>query len=61
MIHNIKNSIGKYEKVELYLDNDEAGNRAVEIISNEMQNAKDYRVLYSDFKDLNEYLNQQKQ
>lgn len=59
MIHNIKNSLGKYEKVELYLDNDEAGNRAVEIISNEIQNAKDCRVLYSDFKDLNEYLNQQ--
>ncbi|SUX45624.1 toprim domain-containing protein [Chryseobacterium indoltheticum] len=59
MIHNIKNSLGKYEKVELYLDNDEAGNRAVEIISNEIQNVKDCRVLYSDFKDLNEYLNQQ--
>lgn len=59
IIHNIKNSLGKYEKVELYLDNDEAGNRAVEIISNEIQNAKDYRVLYSDFKDLNEYLNKQ--
>lgn len=58
MIHNIKSSLGKYEKVELYLDNDEAGNRAVEIISNEIQNAKDCRVLYSDFKDLNEYLNQ---
>ncbi len=59
MIHNIKNSLAKYEKVELYFDNDEAGNRAVEIISNKMQNAKDCRVLYSDFKDLNEYLNQQ--
>ena len=59
MIHNIKNSLGNYEKVELYLDNDEAGNRAVEIISNEIQNARDCRVLYSDFKDLNEYLNQQ--
>ena len=59
MIHNIKNSLGKYEKVELYFDNDEAGNRAVEIISSEIQNAKDCRVLYSDFKDLNEYLNQQ--
>ncbi|KQM23435.1 toprim domain-containing protein [Chryseobacterium sp. Leaf201] len=58
MINNIKNSLGKYEKVELYLDNDEAGNRAVEIISSEIQNAKDCRVLYSDFKDLNEYLNQ---
>lgn len=59
MIHNIRNSLGKYEKVELFLDNDEAGNRAVEIISNEIQNAKDCRVLYSDFNDLNEYLNQQ--
>jgi DNA primase len=59
MIHNIKNSLGKYEKVELYFDNDEAGNRAVEIICSEIQNAKDCRVLYSDFKDLNEYLNQQ--
>ncbi|WP_159745936.1 toprim domain-containing protein [Chryseobacterium sp. 8AT] len=59
MIHNIKNSLGKYEKVELYLDNDAAGNRAVDIISSEIQNAKDCRVLYSDFKDLNEYLNQQ--
>ena len=59
MIHNIKNSLGKYEKVELYFDNDEAGNRAVEIISNEIQNARDCRFLYSDFKDLNEYLNQQ--
>ena len=59
MIHNIKNSLAKYEKVELYFDNDEAGNRAVEIISSEIQNAKDCRVLYSDFKDLNEYLNQQ--
>ncbi len=59
MLHNIKNSLGKYEKVELYFDNDEAGNRAVEIISSEIQNAKDCRILYSDFKDLNEYLNQQ--
>ncbi|OCK52237.1 hypothetical protein BA768_12860 [Chryseobacterium sp. CBo1] len=58
MLHNIKNSLGKYEKVELYFDNDVAGNRAVEIICSEIQNAKDCRVLYSDFKDLNEYLNQ---
>jgi len=59
MIHNIKNSLGKYEEVELYFDNDEAGNRAVEIICNETQNAEDCRALYSNFKDLNEYLNQQ--
>jgi DNA primase len=59
MIHNIKNSLRKYEKVELYLDNDEAGDRAVEIISNETKNVEDCRVLYLNFKDLNEYLNQQ--
>ena len=58
MLHNIKNSLGKYEKVELYLDNDEAGNRAVEMIKNENKNAEDCRALYSNFKDLNEYLNQ---
>ncbi|MDN4014581.1 toprim domain-containing protein [Chryseobacterium gambrini] len=56
MIQNIKNSLGKYDKVELYFDNDEAGNRAVEIIRNETNNPEDCRVLYSDFKDLNEYL-----
>ncbi|REC52001.1 hypothetical protein DRF62_16365 [Chryseobacterium piscium] len=54
MIHNIKSSLGNYEKVELYFDNDEAGNRAVEIIRNENQNAEDCRILYSDFKDLND-------
>lgn len=59
MIHSIKNSLGKYEKVELYFDNDEAGNRGVEIICSETQNAEDCRPLYSNFKDLNEYLNQQ--
>ena len=58
MLHNIKNSLGKYEKVELYFDNDEAGTRAVAIISNETQNAEDCRALYSNYKDLNEYLSQ---
>ena len=58
MIHNIKNSLGNYENIELYFDNDEAGNLAVEMIKNENKNAEDCRVLYSDFKDLNEYLNQ---
>ena len=56
MIHNIKNSLGKYGKVELYFDNDKAGNRAVEFIRNETKKIEDCRVLYSDFKDLNEYL-----
>ncbi|SUX46641.1 toprim domain-containing protein [Chryseobacterium indoltheticum] len=55
MIHNIKSSLGNYENIELYFDNDDAGNRAVEIIRIENKNAQDCRVLYSDFKDLNDW------
>ena len=56
MISNIKNSLKNYENIELYFDNDEAGNRAVEMIKNENEIAEDCRVLYSDFKDLNDWL-----
>jgi DNA primase len=56
MINKIKNSLENYEKIDLYFDNDEAGNRAVEIIKNEKIEAEDCRVLYSDFKDLNDWL-----
>lgn len=56
MIHNIKNSLEKYENIELYFDNDQAGNRAIDIISDVLHNVKDCRALYSNFKDLNEYL-----
>ena len=56
MIHKIKNEIGNYKNIELYFDNDEAGTRAVEIIKNDLKNAEDCRVLYSDFKDLNDWL-----
>ncbi|SUX47815.1 toprim domain-containing protein [Chryseobacterium indoltheticum] len=56
MIHNIKNSLGNYENIELYFDNDQAGNRAVEMIKNENKNAEDCRILYSNFKDLNDWI-----
>lgn len=56
MIHNIKTSLGNYEHIELYFDNDEAGSRAVEMIKNENKNAEDCRVLYSGFKDLNDWM-----
>lgn len=56
MIERIKNELGNYHNIELYFDNDEAGNRAVEIIKNENQNAKDCWALYSSFKDLNDWL-----
>lgn len=56
MINKIKSAIGNYENIELYFDNDEAGNRAIEIIKKEKNEVEDCRVLYSDFKDLNDWL-----
>ena len=56
MLNKIKIEIKNYENIELYFDNDGAGNRAVEIIKNEKNEAEDCRVLYSDFKDLNDWL-----
>ena len=56
MIHKIKNSLQNYKKIDIYFDNDEAGNRAVEIIKKEKNEAEDCRILYSDFKDLNDWL-----
>ena len=56
MINKIKNDLGNYQNIELYFDNDEAGTRAVEIIENDLKNAEDCRVLYSGFKDLNDWL-----
>ena len=56
MIPKIKNLIQNYQKVELYFDNDNAGNRAVEMIKNAGDNIEDCRNLYSDFKDINDWL-----
>ncbi|WP_076605691.1 toprim domain-containing protein [Epilithonimonas tenax] len=56
MISSVKNLSTNYKNVKLYLDNDEAGNRAVEMIKNETHNEEDCRVLYSGFKDLNDWL-----
>ncbi|WP_066436919.1 toprim domain-containing protein [Chryseobacterium sp. CCH4-E10] len=56
MISNVKNTLENYNNIEMYFDNDEAGNRAIEIIKNENKNAEDCRMIYSDFKDLNEWL-----
>ena len=56
MIHKIKNEIGNYKNIELYFDNDDAGTRAVEIIKSINPTSEDRRILYSDFKDLNDWL-----
>ena len=56
MISKIKKSLEAYDNIELYFDNDEAGNRAVEMLKNGNKNAEDCRGLYSGFKDLNDWL-----
>ena len=56
MVHKIKKALENYNSIELYFDNDEAGTRAVELVKNEIKNAEDCRVLYSGFKDVNEWL-----
>ncbi|MBH1958863.1 MAG: toprim domain-containing protein [Flavobacteriia bacterium] len=56
LLNKINSAIGNYENIELYFDNDEAGNRAVKMIKNKSVNAEDCRVLYSNFKDLNDWL-----
>ncbi|SFI50462.1 toprim domain-containing protein [Halpernia frigidisoli] len=56
MIERIKNDLDNYQNIELYFDNDEAGNHAIEMLKNVNENAEDCRHLYSDFKDLNDWL-----
>ena len=55
MISTLKNSLENYKKIKLYFDNDEAGNRAVEMLKNKLEKVEDGRILYKDFKDLNEW------
>ena len=56
MIYKIKNLLENYKNIELYFDNDDAGTRAVEMIKTDLKNAEDCRILYSSFKDLNDWL-----
>lgn len=45
-----------YKIIELFLDNDEAGDRYTKLISTQFPGAKDGRITYSECKDLNEFL-----
>lgn len=52
----LKKMIKKYEKVELYLDNDNAGDKGTIELKNIFPNASDQRGLYKEFKDINDFL-----
>lgn len=56
MLFKIKNYINNYKSIELFLDNDQAGNNAVLSIKKWHKNVEDGRILYADYKDLNDFL-----
>jgi DNA primase len=56
-LDTIINTLEQYEQINLYLDNDNAGNQAAETIKRTHPKVKDYsKIIYEDFKDMNEFL-----
>lgn len=56
MIFKLKKIIKSYEKIELYFDNDEAGNRATNEVKRLNPYVEDNRILYQNYKDLNDFI-----
>lgn len=52
----IENTLSSYRSVATFLDNDEAGKRAVQELKRSCKNINDQSFFYSGHKDLNEYL-----
>jgi hypothetical protein len=47
--------LANYNAIELYLDNDDSGDKYTSLILNQFSTAQDCRTMYKGFKDLNEY------
>ena len=56
MISKVKNQLENYENIELYLDNDRTGDSATEILKKQNSKVSDERILFKNYKDLNEFL-----
>ena len=56
MIFKLKKIIENYEKIGLYFDNDEAGNRATNEVKRLNPYVEDNRILYQNYKDLNDFI-----
>ena len=56
MIFKLEKIIKSYEKIELYFDNDEAGNRATNEVKRLNHYVEDNRILYQNYKDLNDFI-----
>ena len=56
-LETIINSLEQYQQINLYLDNDNAGNQAAETIKRTHPKVKDYaKIIYPNNKDFNEFL-----
>lgn len=56
LINRCDKILSNYDEIELYFDNDVAGNSHTKSTQEKFKNAKDCRAFYKDFKDLNEWL-----
>jgi len=55
-LDKVKTQLSTYDEIQIYLDNDPAGNIATNELISQFDNAKDHRNSYKEFKDLNERL-----
>lgn len=55
-LDKVKTQLSTYDEIQIYLDNDTAGDIATNELISQFDNAKDYRNSYREFKDLNERL-----
>lgn len=56
LINRCDEILSKYDEIELFFDNDAAGNEQTKLTLEKFNNATDCRAFYKDFKDLNEWL-----
>lgn len=56
LVKNLASKLRNYKTIYLCFDNDNVGNKSTEFLKKELKGAIDCRMAYFDFKDLNEYL-----
>lgn len=56
LINRCDEILSNYDEIELFFDNDEAGNQQTILTMERFRKSKDCRIFYKDFKDLNDWL-----
>ena len=56
MLFKVEEKLKEYNKISLFLDNDNNGNNTKEIVQKKYKNVEDCSLLYWGFKDLNEWV-----